>query len=271
MPAWLDLATAKQPSYQLDRNFYEKIRATKLRRELADKFVIAPYSGRGFLVNKGQVFRVIEETGPQIGAVAFWNAHDPRESFISGRTMAADACFIQQYTQLWSDVPWFRPMVTCLEDTVVTNPPGGAFHHHSVGTHCSPETVQMRFGITGSNACWLNLLQAIEPFGLGEKDLHDSVTLHQKTHLDPKTGKIFAARGDGKPGDYIEFYAEMDLVVAVSVCPFGDGSANPTMYEAGVVRPLGIEIYDTGIAPKAFPTWTNWRPAWTGRWLPPAR
>ena len=122
MPAWLDLATTKQPSYQLDRNFYDRIHATKVHRELVDKFVIAPYSGRGFPVNKGQAFRVIEETGPQIGAAAFWNAHDPRESFIAGRTMAADACFIQRYTQLWSDVPWFRPMVTCACAALISAP-----------------------------------------------------------------------------------------------------------------------------------------------------
>jgi uncharacterized protein len=185
--------------------------------------------------------------------------------------MAADACFIHQYTQLWSDVPWFRPMVTCLEDTVVTTCSDGVFHHHFVGTHCSPETQQMRFGVTGLNACRLNLLRAIEPFGLGEKDLHDNVTVHQKTRLDPKTGRIYVAPSDGKPGDYVEFYAEMDLLVAVSVCPLGDGLANPTVHAEHAVRPLRVEIYDTGIAPKSFPAWTDWRPAWTGRWVPPER
>lgn len=269
MAVWLDLGKQYQQAYRLDRDFYDQIRGARPHYQQAMKFSIPPFSGRGFTVNRGQVFRVIEETGPQIGAVAFWNANDPREGFIAGRTMAAVACFIQPYTRLFSDVPWFRPMATCLEDTVVTEPPGSEFHHHSVGGSCSPETMEMRFGVAGLNACRLNLLQAIEKFGLGEKDLHDTVNVHQKTCLDRKTGRIFVSPGDGRPGDYIEFFAEMDLLVAVSVCPFGDGSADPVMYEAGLVRPLGIEVYDTGTEPKPFPMWTDWRRTWTGRWLPP--
>ncbi len=269
MQVWHDLS--KRPASRVDRGFYDKVRASRSQDKLVDKFVIAPYSGRGFVVKKGQTFRVIEETGPQIGAVAFWNAHNPKESFFAAGTFAQEGVFVKLYDRMISDVPWRRPMMTCMEDTVVTEPPDDQYHHHPVGTHCSPETVQMRFGVAGLNACRLNLLQAIEPFGLGEKDLHDSISVHQKVYLEPKTGKILIMCGDGKPGDYIEFYVEMDLVVGVSVCPYGDGSANPMMYkEEGVVRSLGIEIYDTGIEPKAFPALTDWRPTWTGRWLPPS-
>lgn len=252
-----DLAK-KRPEYQLDRDFYETVRAAKPRYQLLDRFIISPYTGRGFLVKKGQTFRVVEVAGPQIGDVAFWNAANPEECFGGMRTWLVEGWIIKLYTRLWSELPWFRPMMTCVEDTVTPQTESN-YHHHFLGTHCAPETLQMGYGADGLNACRLNLLEAIEPFGLSETNLRENINVHEKDRLDPVTGRRSITRGDGKAGDYVEFFAEVDLLVAVSVCPFGDGSVDPTMYPADAVRPLGVEIYDTGIKPKPFPTWTEWR------------
>lgn len=268
MTQWLDLSTKYRPDSKLDSDFYAALRAAKSNYRLANSLSISPFAGQAFIVKRGQTFRVVEESGPQVGTVALWNADDPRESFIAGRTMAADACFVTPYVRLFSDVPRFRPMVTCLEDTVTRKTIRTGFHHHIVGTHCSPETMEMCFGTSEMNTCRLNLLRAIEPFGLREEDLHDNVNVHQKTYLDPVTGRVSVAPSDARPGDYIEFYAEMNVLVAVSVCPFGDGTADPTKPGTDAVRPLRIEIYDTGTEPKSFPTWTDWRLTWRGRWIP---
>jgi uncharacterized protein len=127
----------------------------------------------------------------------------------------------------------------------------------------------MRVGIPGLNSCHLNLLQAIAPFGLAEGDIRDNVNLFQKMRPDPETGRIYAALSDSKKGDYIEFYAEMDLLVAVSVCPNGDNMRYYSVLGKDVVLPLAIEIYATDIEPKEFPRWTDWRPTWRGKWMPP--
>lgn len=257
MTYWEDLTT-KRPMYELDESFYDRVRTAKPGFVLLDRFVIPPYSGRGFRVEKGQTFRVIEETGPQIGDVAFWNAEDPSEQFGAMRTWLVEGWIIRKGTRLWSELPWFRPMMTCLEDTIVS-PPEARYHHHFLESHCCPETSERQFGVAGLNGCRLNLLQAIEPFGLSEANLRENINVHEKDWLDPKTGQQSITRGDGRPGDYIEFYAEIDLLVAVSVCPYGDGSANPTISGKDVVRPLGIEIYETGILPKPWPRWSDWR------------
>jgi uncharacterized protein YcgI (DUF1989 family) len=247
---------ALHPRYRCDVAFYDRVRAAKPNYVLVQQFVIPPYSGRGMIVRCGQTFRVIEETGPQIADVAFWNANDPGESFAAMRTWLVEGWIIRKNTRLWSELPFFRPMMTCVDDTVVTEP-GTDFHHHFMGVHCSTEAAEMRFGQRGLNGCRLNLLQAIEPFGLTERNLRENVNVHEKNRSVPETGRRTIARGDEKPGDYIEFYAEMDLIVGVSVCPFGDGLATPTLWREQVCRPLRIEVYDTGIAPKAFPAWTR--------------
>lgn len=268
MYEWQDL-TKRQPRFEADRTFYDRLRAAQSQYKLVDKFSIPPYSGRGFIVHRGQTFRVAEEAGPQVGAVAFWNAHDHRETFLAASTWGHEGVFVKVYSRMLSTLPSFRPMLTCVEDTVITeSPPNAHYHHHIIGSHCSPELIEMRFGDPGANACRLNLLHAIEPFGLAEADLHDNINVHQKVDLsDITVGRARILRSDAKIGDYIEFYAELDLLVAVSVCPFGDGTGDPTRPKETKVKPLGIGIYDTGIAPQRFPEWTDWRRAGKG---PPA-
>ena len=113
----------------------------------------------------------------------------------------------------------------------------------------------MRWGKIGVNVCGLNLLQAVEPFGLGEDDIYDNLDIFQKWSLDPRVGTYANDRNDCGKGDYIEFYAEMDLIAGVSVCPTGDNTVNFSTPEDNTVSPLAVEIYEIGVEPKEFPTW----------------
>ena len=156
-------------------------------------------------------------------------------------------------------MPWFRPMVTCTEETVDINRPDDGWHHHVVGGNCSTEQWEMSSGWTGLISCRLNLLQAIEPFGLKEDDIRDNIDVFQKWRLDPESGKFHLAPSEGEPGDYIEFYAEMDLLVALSVCPSGGNTRPWSLPDDPPTSPLKVEIYDTGMPPKLFPARTAWR------------
>ena len=258
-------ASETLPRYRLDKQFYANVRSAKRDYKLKDEFVIQPFSGRGFHVKRGNTFRVIEKEGSQVADVVFWNAHNSAEFFSMARTWLMEGIFVKVFSRQWSDVPWFRPMAVCIEETVDSRSQDGEFHHHFVMTHCCPEVYEARLGKAGLNACHVNLLQAIEPFSLKESDIHDNINIFQKVRIDPITGKTRGARTASVAGDYIEFYANIDLLVAVSVCPNGDNSA----HQADVVRPIGIEIYETGFEPPEFPKWTDWRPSWNGKWIPP--
>ena len=58
-----------------------------------------------------------------------------------------------------------------------------------------------------------------------------------------------------RPGDYIEFFAEVNLVGALSACPGGDCSTKHSSDEAACY-PLVVEIYKTN-------------PAHLANWIPP--
>ena len=194
----------REERYQPDKAFYDNIRAAKPQYKRVSKFVISPYSGRGFIVKKGHTFRVIQEAGPQAATMAFWNAHNPKEYYNAMRKRVREGLFIRLYTRMWSDVPRFRPMMTCVEDTVVTQPPDSDFHHHRFWTHCSSQVMEMRSGRAGLNSCHTNLRQAIEPFGWKDEEIRYNLSLFQKVRLDPNDGKLYGARSDAKAGDYIE-------------------------------------------------------------------
>jgi uncharacterized protein YcgI (DUF1989 family) len=59
-------------------------------------------------------------------------------------------------------------------------------------------------------------------------------------------------------GDYFEFFAEMDLLCALSTCPHGDmtlpiwgpNAVDPTR----ICRPLGVKVYD--VAPALLAGWS---------------
>jgi uncharacterized protein YcgI (DUF1989 family) len=56
-----------------------------------------------------------------------------------------------------------------------------------------------------------------------------------------------------RPGDYLEFFAEIDLLGCLSACPGGDCSAEHSS-DAAVCHPLLVEVF----APAAPPA--GWRP-----------
>ena len=259
------------PRYRLDREFYDRVRAARPSYRLVDRTVIPPFSGAGMVVKRGHAFRVVDVDGPQVADVAFWSADDPREAFRQPRTFAIEGWMVRPYTRLWSDVPWFRPLATCIDDTVVLQPPTDGWHHHAaIGAHCAPEMYEFRSGRTGLNGCHQNFLQAIQPFNMGEEHIGDNLNVHQKRRVDPVTGRCYVMAGDARPGDYIEFYAEVDLLVAVSACPCGDGGASGSRQDEIPQRPVALEVHDTGVPSRAFPPWTDWRRTWGGRWTPPS-
>ena len=128
------------PQYALDPAFYDGVRNAKSNYALVERSVIPPNNGKGFEVKKGQLFRIIQETGPQVVDVALWNIHNPKEFFRPEHSFLIEGWFVRENTRLWSDVPYFRPMATCIEDTV--EEPGGLAQPSGIG-------VSLHFRISG--------------------------------------------------------------------------------------------------------------------------
>ena len=118
--------------------------------------------------------------------------------------------------------------------------------HDLLGTRCDPYVNRMLTGEDFDFHCHSNLVRAVAPHGLTEFDVHDVLNVFQCTGLN-RADKYFMRASPAKQGDHLEFFAEIDLLCALSTCPGGDLSVplwGPDARDPlSVCRPLGIEIH----------------------------
>jgi uncharacterized protein YcgI (DUF1989 family) len=70
-----------------------------------------------------------------------------------------------------------------------------------------------------TTCCHSNLTRAAQSVGLAEEDVHDVLNVFMCTGFTPRTGQYFAKPSPVQVGDYLEFLAEVDLIVGLSTCP----------------------------------------------------
>lgn len=251
-------ASAGSP-LSVDRAFYERI-ATSPGRTLVDGFTIPIRTGRAWEVPAGHVFRLQTVDGPQVGDLNIWNRHNPRERFWAARTRQLQAAHVTTFDRLWSTLPYLRPLATITGDTLSgygIDEYGGRVHD-LLGTRCDPYVNRMLTGEDFDHHCHSNLVRAVAPFGLTEFDVHDVLNVFQVTGLNAED-KYFMRECPARPGDYLEAFAEIDLLCALSTCPGGDLSVplwGPDARDPlSVCRPIAVEVYR--LAPGVLDGWRS--------------
>jgi uncharacterized protein len=240
-----DLKPADMISYRAARGGWQQTAAV----------LVPPCQARCFEVPAGHFFRIISVEGPQVGDLNLWSADDHTERFFSGKTRALHGTHLTTGDRMWSSLPHLRPMATITEDTLDWygfDEFGGSVHD-VIGTRCDPYTHRLLSGDDYHHCCHSNLtrafaeqtgrtLQDAEPF------IHDVLNVFMCTGFTRDTGQYFMKATPVRPGDFIEFFAEIDLLGALSACPGGDcgtGHSSDTAHCA----PLLVEVY----APQAKP------------------
>ena len=199
----------------------------------------------------GQLCRIVVLEGAQVADFNCWNLHEPKERFWAARTRQLQRSHVTALDRLWSTLPYLRPMLTITNDTVAYGvDEEGARCHDLLGSRCDPYVNKMLTGEDFDYHCHSNLTRAIQPFGLTEQDVHDVLNIFQVTGLED--GRYFMQASPAKKGDFFEFFAEIDLLCALSTCPGVDLSIPLWGPEAGdplsVCRPLGVELYEPAAA-----------------------
>ncbi|WP_224825365.1 DUF1989 domain-containing protein [Cognatishimia sp. MH4019] len=217
--------------------------------------IAPPREAACFEVKAGQAFRITSIDGPQVGDLNLWNAHDLSERFYSGKTRALHGTHVTEGHQLWSSFPTLRPMVTITRDTLNWyrfDADGGGIHD-VIGTRCDPYTHHLLSGQDYHHCCHSNLTRAVAEhlnLSLSEAEchVHDVLNVFMCTGFTRDTQQYFMKASPVQPGDFIEFFAEVDLLCALSACPGGDCSATHSSDEAKCY-PLEITVYDLARAP----------------------
>ena len=239
----------KGSSFDTNRELYSKIGTTN-SRELVESFILPIRSGRAWKVPTGHICRITTPEGPQVGDLNIWNLHNPRERFWASRTRQLHAAHVTKFDRLWSCLPYLRPLVTITGDSLARygHDSSGRRVHDLLGTRCDPYVNRMLSGEDFDYHCHSNLTRAVIPYGLTEFDVHDVLNVFQVTGLNTDDQYIMATCPADK-GDYFEFFAEIDVLCALSTCPGGDLSKWGWAKNIGgdsmlqTCRPLGVELY----------------------------
>lgn len=233
--------------FAVDEAFYRRI-ADPAGRTLSSELTVEIGEGRAFPMSAGQVCRIVVRGGSQVGDLNLWSKVDPRERFWAARTRQFHGTHVTTFDRLWSTLPWMRPMVTILADSIDYGRDGeGGRCHDLLGTRCDPYVSTLIAGRAFDHHCHSNLVRAVLPYGLGEQDVHDVLNVFQVTGL-TDDGKYWISGSPARDGDYLELFAEIDLLCAMSSCPARDVSAPPWgLRDADLDKAnagLEIEVYD---------------------------
>jgi len=223
-------------------------RAARKRLSEVGAVTVPPREARTFRVTAGQFFRIESVEGPQVGDLNLWNADDLSERFYSGKTRALHGTHLSTGDRMWSGFPFLRPMATITRDTLdwYGFDADGASVHDVVGTRCDPHTHHLLTGGQYHHCCHSNLTRAMVGEGLpvdaAAAAVHDVLNVFMATGFTRDTHQYFMKASPVRPGDYLEFFAEIDLICALSACPGGDcGSEHSS--DAAACYPLKVTVH----------------------------
>lgn len=237
------------PDKKLPKNNIDHYQLIRKDMNLVEELVIPPRDAKTFTVPAGHFFRIVSIDGPQVGDLNLWNNDNLNEHFYSGKTRALHGTHVSTGDQLWSNLPFLRPMATITFDTLDWygwDDDGGSVHD-VIGTRCDPYTHKLLSGDNYHHCCHSNLAHALssktgKSLAYAESKIHDVLNVFMCTGFTKDTHQYFMKASPVRPSDYLEFFAEIDLLGDLSCCPGGDCSSSHSS-DAAQCYPLKVEIY----------------------------
>ena len=194
---------------------------------------LAPQTGTGFVVRKGELLKIIDPTGEQVSDLTSFAKDDLREWLSSGRTIDyANTIYLTTGHTLYSNRS--RPMWTIVADTVG--------RHDFLLTPCSPETFSIIYKTTGHHpSCFENLVKGLAPFGIPPDAIPTTLNVFMNVEVAP-SGELRILPPKSRAGDHLLLRAEMDLVVGVTAC-------SAELSNNGTFKPIDVEVHAAPAAP----------------------
>jgi hypothetical protein len=105
--------------------------------------------------------------------------------------------------------------------------------HDFLYAPCSAESYRIQYGAVGHANCLANIAAALAHLGVGAHMVPTAFNFFMNARVG-EDGRLAITAPRVKPGDVVEFRAEMDLAIAVTACPSlicNGGSLKPLQYE----------------------------------------
>jgi uncharacterized protein YcgI (DUF1989 family) len=187
--------------------------------------VLGPSGGTALEVRRGQRLRVTDTRGKQVVDMAVFNRANPREKLSTSYSRSRfDPATVGKFhprdrlttgNYLMSTIN--REMMRMVADT-----PEVTGMHDAHGRMCNRRLFRVR-GKGERDGCHEIIAGAMARYGLLPEDMPDTFDLFMNFHHDCAAGHWVIEQGCSRAGDYVEFAAEMDCIVALSNCPLFEG------------------------------------------------
>ena len=237
------------PNEKIQNNL-EILHEARKHLKKIDEVLVPPRDAKTFKVKSGNFFRIESVQGPQVGDLNIFQADNLDEKFYSGKTRALYGTHISVGDKMFSSFPYLRSLATVTWDTLDWygyDKDGGSVHD-VIGTRCDPYTSKLISGNDYHYCCHSNLTRAlIKEKGLNKNDaekiVHDVLNVFMLTGFTNDTKQYFMKSSPVRPGDFLEFFAETDLLGVLSACPGGDcGSEHSS--DVAKCHPLKVSIWN---------------------------
>lgn len=213
---------------------------------------IPPKQARAFIVKKGQRFRIIDVEGQQVGDLVLINEHDHSEKMNPSYTRQWVSSFEEEnklVSSMFRGITTGHELVSGIRSvmaTITADTPVPAGVHDLVLRSCSrwiyEQAAKAGMG-TPQDGCLELLAGALEPYGIPMADVPDDINIFMNVQYDAGSEMFAIHEPVSKPGDYIEFRAEMDLLCAMSACP-EDVCSQCNGLAPHPAKPLKVQIFD---------------------------
>jgi len=193
---------------------------------MVTRHIVAPASGAGVKLARGEHLRLIDIEGGQTGDLMAFSL-DGSERLSNGCSFDYNGkILLSTGDVLWSNRS--NQMLTIIADDVG--------RHDFLYASCSVEMYRMQYGVTGYHAnCADNLRAALRELGLEPGTLPTAFNFFMNVDVSPE-GRLKVQAPKCRKGDSMVLRAEMDLAIAVTACPCGtcnDGPPRSLAFEVG--------------------------------------
>jgi hypothetical protein len=186
--------------------------------------IISPQTGVAFAMSKGEILTVLDPLGQQVSDMVLFNRHDLKEKISSGKTMDfEESILITKGNFLWSNRS--QKMMEIIEDTNGRN--------DFLLAPCSAETFKIMYHNHEEHpSCLTNLQENLKSYGIEVDDIPTAFNIFMNVQFDTN-GKLSVLAPTSKSEDFLQFKAEMNLIVGLTACSAEDsngGSFKPIHY-----------------------------------------
>lgn len=195
-------------------------------REAVKRQIIAPQTGAGLRLYRGDRLKVTDPCGQQVSDLFCVLISNPRDALSSGRSIDyEDKILFSRGDTLYSENG--IPMLKIVEDS--------CGRHDFLVTPCSAQMFLQFRGCDGFHPnCKHNLYQAFEDVGISLKNIGTTFNIFMNVTFD-LSGRIRVETPKSRPGDEIVFEALDHLFVGLTAC--ADEGTN-----GGTCKPIEFQI-----------------------------